>query len=263
MVVCSHRGVHSPWQSPIGSPLYPPLPGSPLVQAMQWHSKRLGIQCFDLDVSVTLDGKMLVGHPYESKRVLRLPDVPGNLTEAAVRRIDERGALAGLADVLAQAQQSRVRTLTLEPKHKLSEDFALLRQFAAATAAAVTPTLRIYLIFFGDAADTVRRLRSEFPGLRFALGMRDTPAGALLRACDGEAGAGEALAPYDMIMPSVAAWARCKAHLHKEIRRKRILVHTWTIDTAEAVVGALGSDAVVTNKPAQLAHHCAERPRTE
>ena len=248
-LICSHKGYHKAYNAPKGHHLFPPMQGYGLARSMTWMASQMGVRCFDLDLSVTSDGAVMVGHPADLKKLLQLRKPFSAYSLAEIQRRAEKNTLP-VEELFDVVEKLGLVQMTLEPKNftaaQLKETAALLGKkrslFKRGGAG-------LYMIVDEAAVDAPSRkeLAAFVP---LAVGVRQAEYGGdHSRYCDTHT------LPSDvsMVMPSYEVVASCP-DTHGLAKTR---VSMWNVGTrGDAVHLGARASAIITDYPAVVAEHC-------
>jgi len=227
----------------------------------------MGIRCFDLDMTLTKDGEVIVGHPVDLAMLLGLgePQTLSDFDLKSLRARDKDGGLpvelrsvVTLQELLSYIAGMGLVQLTLEAKNfsddKLRETAKILasyeKWFGGHDEHGVGGAEGLYLIV--DETTTEKALRLELKKyIRLALGVRESKYGGDESVyCGGR----ESVPPhFSYVMPHWLVADKCKES-RPEVNWAG--VGLWLIDSKEELNFLAGANAIVSNVPAVITPHC-------
>ena len=261
-LVCSHKGYHKAYNAPRGHHLFPPLQGNGLVRSVTWLVSRMGVKCFDLDLTLTQDGEVIVGHPKDLTKLLKLASPPSEHTLEVLKKRErllssntspDRATVVTLASFLEAAAALRLVQLSLEPKNfpleKLKETAQLLGKYRESFKGHGAGLL---LIVDEKAVDSA--VRAELvEHVHLAVGVREASFGgdeALY--CGGKEHVPDHVT---YVMPSLEVVASCP----DTAPGYRDGAAVWNVKEPSDVNHlARKPAAIITDYPAVIAQHCGD-----
>mmetsp|Transcript_16163 Transcript_16163/g.37350 ORF Transcript_16163/g.37350 Transcript_16163/m.37350 type:complete len:392 (+) Transcript_16163:307-1482(+) len=257
-LVCAHRASgeqHS-------------LEAMPGLLSVKTHLKK-GVMCFDLDVVMSKDGELFVGHDDHISRAL--PGLAAH--EATAAQLKKRAGAASLEDILDIFSEWETfiptRAITLEPKGKVADSMDELKKLTKAVSKSkVGRAGKVALIVHNTADARTLKLSSELSEIPLAVPVKDRRTGdekkheldAYLQAlckqepidAQTEARGKEVWKLYSLVMPSTL---KVCAALVEQSHKHGLLVAVWPIESLHDIetmnqrLGVQRTDRIITNSP--------------
>ena len=269
--VCAHKAFLPPnsTSSPLLADTFPPPPPTipphplhaspPMLPHSMVHFLRVGVSCFDLDLFLTADDVLFMGHPTDTAAYLTSLHPPSQpfpppppllyvetLTAAQIEALDPAGYVprwSVVVEVLMRELsvpsegRASLSFVTVETKGRLNsaEGYVLV---ASAFAALEGPLAGVFLLL-ADRHLEAAQVQRLYPSVPLVLPMRDrnmrreSTAGTV---CDGERSRAEreaVMRPYKWLWPSYKIMLTCGrdreggADVLQEARKKGKIVGTW------------------------------------
>ena len=266
--VCSHK-VFLPTTSisPLADSFPPPSPPSPyplhavppMLPNSLVHFLYSGISCFDVDLFLTADDVLFMGHPTDAAAYLAstLPSPPPQptaptlyvetLTSWEIERMDPLGyvprfstVVSTLRRILSVPSSGRLPLsfVNVEPKGRLNSHEGFMR--CASVFAELPPPLTSVFILIVDLHQSAAQVQKYYPAVPLTLALRDRNVSRDSSAgwvCDAERTREQrdaVMLPYKFIWPSETSIGVCGQandggpDLIQAARKRGKLVGTWS-----------------------------------
>ena len=282
--VCSHKVFYpSSSVTPLADSFPPPSPPSPyplhasppMLPNSLLHFLENGITCFDVDLFLTTDDVLFMGHPTDTTDYLTwsmnpkpaMPAPPAlwveTLSSAEVERLDPLGyvprfsvVVSELSDALSGQPSDRapLSFITVEPKGRLNghEGMMLLGWLFNN----MTRPLASTFLLVADHHRTAAQLTELWPSVQLVLPLRDRGIASDSSAammCDEARGREEReaiLHPYKYIWPSDKSLVRCGRDpqggddILQAARKKGKILGTWSAKGEHSGIASAGRHAI-------------------